>query len=166
MACFRCNKYGHWARDCAVSRVCEFCGVGGHVAADCDLQLVYKKDCDRSTTIEVQVTKTRTRKADVDMFVRANFMRSGIIDDVALSQYIAESIMISARDRGHMSVVGYMIAKYVGSSNDYMRTFLRRVGAEIGDDKMFRALLREKFGVSVYEKAGKIHFRRLVGWGC
>jgi hypothetical protein len=189
MACFVCNQFGHWASACA-ERVCKFCGEKGHAAKACQLQQKFKAlgvDDDTSMYADVMITRTRskkvvsktledilfenhicvrpTMKADVDAFVRGGgFVKSGVVDEYAVCEYLHDRVVINAGDEGHLKVIGYMVWKYGDASNVKLKEFLRRLACEIGDAERFVAVMRWMFGLSVINKNGQMHFRKLTGF--
>lgn len=184
MACFVCNQYGHWSRDCPESK-CSYCGVMGHSINACSLNEQFKK---KVTISNEPISSTRTRKSsktledilyenhivigqkmkeDVDSFIKTNYSHRGIIDDTLVAESIfgdESQIVFNSADNGHLSVLGYIIGKYCDVSNDTIKSFLRNLEKEINNYDLFRYILNSKFSTGPLIKNGNIHFRKLTGY--
>lgn len=181
MACFICNQYGHWSRDCP-SSVCTYCGMHGHTVNSCGLKDQYKPAI--SPPQPEQISRTRTRKSsktlddilyenhivvsntmknDVDEYIKQHFLKRGMIDDCLVAETIFnDELIFNIADNGHMNVLGYILGKYCDVSNTIVKEFLRGVYTEVNDCK-FRNMMN-RYGITPYSKNGLIHFRKLSGF--
>ena len=183
MACFNCNLSGHWAKECP-SAVCTFCNAMGHTAAYCSLQKNYKNDM---IVVDVPKRKSRTRltmvsgktlsdilyenhvavqpsmRKDIDSYIKTHFYKCGYVDSLELSTAIFDNIVCNFDDEGHMTVIGYILAKYCEVSHPSVKAFLRLVIAETTPER-YKALFNRKFGVCAYMKGQSWHFRKLSGF--
>lgn len=181
MACFICNEYDHWSRHCP-SALCKFCGEKGHSHNACELQQKFKvsvkvpeepvsrkryrrghKSFD-DILYENHITTTKTMKADIDAFVKAEFSCSGMIDDVKLCEYIFENYTCNFGDEGHIRVFGYIIAKYCDVSTPALKEFLRRMYRDLTYTE-FMNIARPYFGLTAVtsSKSTAVNFRKLTG---
>jgi hypothetical protein len=187
MACFLCGKHGHWSRLCP-DAVCRFCGEKGHTHNACELEAKVRPFTE-SVTQECRQEGRRSRKVIamtwedilytnhivtkpnmkkmVDDWVKAKHSMRGMVDEVALiEECFAENVNINVFDAGHLAVVGYVVNKYCDMGNPTLKQFLITMNNKYEDQAEFRKLLRQHFGISVYETApSKRHFRKIVG-GC
>lgn len=97
-------------------------------------------------------------KNEVDMFVKTNFSKSGIIDDVALASYVFGGLPTNLEEPGHQKVLAYLFAKYCDVTNPYVKDFLRQFA---NNQKLLRT-----FGVCSFQRGDAIHFRKLTGQAC
>lgn len=176
MACFICNEKDHWAKNCPLS-VCNFCGCKGHTAYACGAQALYKPSV-YVITKERQIAKsledilyenhlvvTKTYRADVDQYISKNFKKNGMVDSYDVAQSIFEdgACAYSVVDKGHLIVLGYIIGKYCDAYHPDVKDFLSKMCAEM-DCVEYRKILSHHFGITCYEKGGKLHFRKMTGY--
>ena len=92
-------------------------------------------------------------------------MRNGIIDEYLVASTIFNgTVPYNSADNGHLSVLGYIIAKYCDVSNNIIKTFLQQLESEINNFDQFKYILNTKFATTPFIKNDTIHFRKLSGY--
>ncbi len=182
MACFLCKQYGHWSRECP-NAVCSYCGNMGHSINACELKNQYKPTVSAPQPEQISRTRTRktsktiddilyenhitvsnTMKEDVDLYIKNNFTKNGMVDEYELAETLfSGDLLFNVGDTGHLMVIGYIISKYCDMSNKIIKTFLNDLKDDIDNDFKFHKILN-KCGITSVMKNDKIHFRKLTGY--
>ncbi len=182
MACFVCNQYGHWSRNCPNAK-CSYCDLMGHSINACPLKEQFKTQL---VITSEPITRTRTKKTaatlddilynnhitvsntmkdDIDNFIKYNYSHRGIVDEDRVAESVFnDEIVYNPADNGHLSVLGYIIAKYCDVSNDNVKNFLRKLSTEINNPTQFKYILNSRFSTSPVHIRGAMHFRKLSGY--
>lgn len=177
--CYNCKQIGHWASKCPESQ-CHYCGQKGHWASKCALQATYKPAASSITMTEAPVSRTRTIRQSaetlddilynnhlvvqanmhvaVDAFVKA---RKGRVDEDLMEQ--VKQTAFDHADKGHLKVLGYLIAKYGDVTEQGMKEFLRSLEGRFGSFEEYKAALKT-MGLVVVRARGGLHFRIQEGY--
>lgn len=162
--------------------MCDYCGEKDHTLPKCAMMEKLKPNVAISQVTPISRTRTRrvcsmsfaeilydnhivsksNMKENVDLFVKTHFHVCGIVDQYALADHIFSSHPINPMDRGHLAVVGYIIARYCDVTIDSVKKFLREL-CEYNDDRFVTRSLLSKWNISVFHKNGDTHFRKFVG---
>lgn len=168
---------------------CEFCGEIGHCASFCLSANKYKPDKPDITvnTSMRRVTRSRTKtisnvtlgdilydnhicvkpsyKRVIDAFVAEQFTKRGMVDDISLAEHVFD-VPMNMHDEGHMTVIGYIVAKYCDASNADVKRFLRDYRAIFADFATYQVMVKTLFGVIPIVKNGSLHYRKFTGDIC
>ena len=165
---------------CSIIHLSEYIG---HCIDDCSFNEQFKK---QATITEKRISRTRTKKTckniedilyenhitvsnsmkqDIDDYIKCNYSNRGVVDEYLVASSIFNgTIPYNSADNGHLSVLGYIIAKYCDVSHESIKSFLRKLQLEINNFDQFKYILNSKFSTSPFIKNDNVHFRKLSGY--
>jgi hypothetical protein len=169
------------------TNACYFCGCNGHWVRACPIQAKVKAGCKPAVT-EVPATRSRSRKTtqrsledllfdnhvvvkdtwvdDTKAFVKHLFYKHGMVDGAALAEHLMRHVhLINPNDRGHLKVIGYMVAMYCEAGDTNLKTALRMLQSTFTTIKEFMRVIKVYFGlVPMTGSRGVFNFRKYAGY--
>lgn len=137
------------------------CKVNTRITRSCKTSSVSFEDI----LSENRVCVKPSYKRAIDAFVAEKFTRRGMVDDVALAEYVL-NVDVDMYDEGNMTVLGYTIAKYCDANNPDVKRFLREYRGIFDSFATFQVMVKSFFGMIPMNKNCALHFRKFTGDLC